>query len=371
MNPHNKSYLAQDAQDPMRYYLYEREAQPFLKNMSKPDERLFKHYGMSNYYRNSAMKLNDMIENVKFLEKSMGTADAFQAQYTTHGLCWTFNQDGNRMVNRTGMDFGLSLELNIKQELYPEFVETAGIKIMFHNYYEPALIDEYGMALSPGSENFISLSYERIKNLELPYGNCSNEKPELYANYSVSGCERQCLRNIMKSECGCQSYYMKGTASDVVCTLYQEMDCIEDMRTRYHQGAFLDFPGCTCRDACKSENYKATLSTAEYPAKNYGEALEKWNEKQGGEVRNISFYRENFIKVHIYFEILSIKEVEKVGSYRWSNLMGDVGGQLGLFLGANIVTVFEFIDYYARFFWYKFIAIYLKKLFSPKNPIKV
>ena len=24
------------------------------------------------------------------------------------------------------MDFGLSLELNIKQELYPEFVETAG-----------------------------------------------------------------------------------------------------------------------------------------------------------------------------------------------------------------------------------------------------
>ena len=50
---------------------------------------------------------------------------------------------------------------------------------------------------------------------------------------------------------------------------------------------------------------------------------------------------------------------------------GDVGGQLGLFLGANIVTVFEFIDYYARFFWYKFIAIYLKKLFSPKNPIKV
>ena len=28
------------------------------------------------------------------------------------------------------------------------------------------------------------------------------------------------------------------------------------------------------------------------------------------------------MKVHIYFEILSIKEVEKVGSYKWSNLMG-------------------------------------------------
>ena len=33
---------------------------------------------------------------------------------------------------------------------------------MFHNKYEPALIDEYGMALTPGTENFISLSYTRV-----------------------------------------------------------------------------------------------------------------------------------------------------------------------------------------------------------------
>ena len=36
---------------------------------------------------------------------------------------------------------------------------------MFHNFYEPALIDEYGMALAPGTENFISLSYERVRHL--------------------------------------------------------------------------------------------------------------------------------------------------------------------------------------------------------------
>ena len=37
-------------------------------------------------------------------------------------------------------------------------------QVMFHNYYEPALIDEYGLALTPGTENFISLSYERVRS---------------------------------------------------------------------------------------------------------------------------------------------------------------------------------------------------------------
>ena len=40
----------------------------------------------------------------------------------------------------------------------------------------------------------------------------------------------------------------------------------------------------------------------------------------------IPYFRENFMKVHIYFEILSIKEVEKVGAYKWSNLLGKTEG---------------------------------------------
>ena len=62
------------------------------------------------------------------------------------------------------MDFGLTLDININQDQYPEIVTTAGVKIMFHNHYEPPLIDEYGMALTPGTENFVSLSYERVFN---------------------------------------------------------------------------------------------------------------------------------------------------------------------------------------------------------------
>ena len=38
----------------------------------------------------------------------------------------------------------------------------------------------------------------------------------------------------------------------------------------------------------------------------------------------------------------------QVLSYTVTNLLGDVGGNLGLFIGANVVTLGEVLDYIAR-----------------------
>ncbi|KAL5250199.1 hypothetical protein ACHWQZ_G016058 [Mnemiopsis leidyi] len=348
MNPHNTAYLDKEENNPMKAYLLSESRVPWDTSNLTPDvsETDYRNFNVKKYYRQAGQKLNDFISEVVFFEEEIETSDAFREQFTTHGMCWTFNADGSRQVNRTGMDFGLSFKLNINQSSYPNFVTTAGVKVMFHNYYEPALIDEYGLALTPGTENFISLSYERVRNLKQPYGDCRDDAMPLYRNYSISGCERQCFTEIMIKECNCSSYYLKAMpgGKDVECNLYQEKNCVKELIRRYHAGEFINSSECRCPDPCVSESYLATLSTAEYPAKNHGEALQRYNEANRGPndvVQDVTFYRENLMKVHIYFEILSIKEVEKVGSYKWSNLMGDVGGQLGLFLGANIVTIFD------------------------------
>ena len=41
-------------------------------------------------------------ENVKFKEEPLDVSLAFKEKFTTHGLCWVFNADGLRNVNRTG-----------------------------------------------------------------------------------------------------------------------------------------------------------------------------------------------------------------------------------------------------------------------------
>eukprot|EP00116_Pleurobrachia_bachei_P003134 sb/3463396/ len=216
--------------------------------MEEPAKPLFQNFNVKNYYRDSGQRLENFIEKAVFLEENINVSDAFVEKFTTHGLCWTFNDKGDKKVNRTGMDFGLSFSLNINQDGYPDFITTAGLKVMFHNFYEPALIDEYGMALAPGTENYISLSYER----NFPY--LVIVMPTDMYTAKTQRCERMCFTMALKEECDCTSYYLPPSGVKE-CTLFDEGDCVEGVIKKYHAGAYMDKPYCQCQDACVSENY--------------------------------------------------------------------------------------------------------------------
>eukprot|EP00116_Pleurobrachia_bachei_P014959 sb/3475221/ len=91
----------------------------------------------------------------------------------------------------------------------------------------------------------------------------------------------------LKEECDCTSYYLPPSGVKE-CTLFDEGDCVEGVIKKYHAGAYMDKPYCQCQDACVSENYIATLSTAEYPSKRYGEAITKENKRRADAANNNS-----------------------------------------------------------------------------------
>ena len=84
---------------------------------------------------------------------------------TPPGVCYTFNADGEKKVKRTGTDYGATFTININQSEYFETQESAGIKVMLHHYKEPPLIKEYGLAIPPGSEAYISTRTLELHNL--------------------------------------------------------------------------------------------------------------------------------------------------------------------------------------------------------------
>ena len=59
------------------------------------------------------------------------------------------------------------------------------------------------------------------------------------------------------------------------------------------------------------------------------------------------------INLKVYYPSLKITKVEQVPAYTFDELLSNVGGQLGLFLGASLLTMGEFIDYLFRFCYYK------------------
>ena len=51
------------------------------------------------------------------------------------------------------------------------------------------------------------------------------------------------------------------------------------------------------------------------------------------------------MKVDIFYQELSYEEIEQNIAFEFLSLLSEVGGFLGLLLGASVLTVFELLDY--------------------------
>ena len=59
----------------------------------------------------------------------------------------------------------------------------------------------------------------------------------------------------------------------------------------------------------------------------------------------IFIYRDNFIQLDIFYQELSYEEIEQNIAFEFLSLLSEIGGFLGLLLGASILTVCELVDY--------------------------
>lgn len=89
---------------------------------------------------------------------------------------------------------------------------------------------------------------------------------------------------------------------------------------------------------------------AEWPSDGYQETLFKRVLK-----RNNSAYEEqkddgpeslhrNFLQVKVFYERLNFQEVKEQLSYKGINLIADIGGQLGLWIGVSVLTCCEALE---------------------------
>ncbi len=58
-----------------------------------------------------------------------------------------------------------------------------------------------------------------------------------------------------------------------------------------------------------------------------------------------SLFRKNFLQVDIFYQELSYQKIEQNVAFEFLSLLGEVGGFMGLLLGASVITVCELIDY--------------------------
>ena len=261
---------------------------------------------------------------------------------TNNGICYTFNgnfpvtcsdtvQTQPLVTTGAGQRFALTVELNIDQDSYPPFVPDAGVLLEIHSAVVPPRPLQRGTAVPPGQTAHIGLTSSTYT-----FRNCPVTPPTLdfYSRYNIPNCVLNNLFTRVARDCGClplaapspcPGSELKGTPN---CTLDQ-IACYLDKFSDPERGGTDD----DCRQECNTEVYSSRISYSKYPAKNF----------QNASLSDSMSPEENLVILNVYFEDLVVQNVVEESAYDITRLLGDIGGQLGLFLGVSVLSVTEFL----------------------------
>ncbi|NWS18087.1 ASIC1 protein, partial [Pachyramphus minor] len=333
-----------------------------------------KPFNMLEFYDRAGHDIREMLLSC-FFRGEQCTPEDFKVVFTRYGKCYTFNagQEGKpRLITmKGGTGNGLEIMLDIQQDEYlPVWGETdetsfeAGIKVQIHSQDEPPLIDQLGFGVAPGFQTFVSCQEQRLIYLPPPWGDCKAVAGDLefYDTYSITACRIDCETRYLVENCNCRMVHMPGepparnsppssahlvqshlenplcvSAGDApYCTPEQYKECADPA---------LDFlvekdnEYCICEMPCNMTRYGKELSMVKIPSKASAKYLaKKYNKSE-------QYIGENILVLDIFFEALNYETIEQKKAYEVAGLLGDIGGQMGLFIGASILTVLELFDY--------------------------
>ncbi|OBS57380.1 hypothetical protein A6R68_11497 [Neotoma lepida] len=176
---------------------------------------------------------------------------------------------------------------------------------------------------------------------------------DFFPVYSITACRIDCETRYIVENCNCRMVHMPGDAP--FCTPEQHKECAEPALGQYWEqegvGGDVEIVGssgllaekdsnyCLCRTPCNLTRYNKELSMVKIPSKTSAKYLEKKFNKSE------KYISENILVLDIFFEALNYETIEQKKAYEVAALLGDIGGQMGLFIGASILTILELFDY--------------------------
>ena len=268
---------------------------------------------------------------------------------------------------------------------------SEGIQVVIHPSGTPPLPYAEGYAVPPGYSASFGLRPRWMKRIGTPYGNCTDRYTlgDTSDGYRLISCQNMCLQRYIVSLCNCKdktlpdlpelnatscrstrhipdSCMLNATSYclDLLLRLYANTQCIRSAKvsfTKKHSSTH----DCACFPACNEVAYDISYSLAKWPASGYeGDAVyldlfhvESFPARYSGTPKydmmsnyfnNFSHDREkmmrDFARINVYIADTNAYIVEEAADYSSAQLLSDIGGQLGLWVGISVITLAELLE---------------------------
>ena len=105
-----------------------------------------------------------------------------------------------------------------------------------------------------------------------------------------------------------------------------------------------------CPIECEYYGYSMSVSSDQYPTRNYAKLMMATKSAQLKELlqtENVTYdmIKSNFASVYIKFDSLSVTEKIEQEAITFINLISNIGGTVGLFIGISALSVLEFFEF--------------------------
>ncbi|XP_069129818.1 acid-sensing ion channel 1A-like [Argopecten irradians] len=317
---------------------------PYYSNLSNPipDGWIYNVSSTVYDFFGACVDMKDVVQECE---------DVLVPKLTDMGLCFTFNsreyikKNGSLITTSTGSTKSLAFYIMVNQGEYVYSDNMgAGMKIVVHDPDEEP-DTEKGFFASPGFSSYASLELTKYKYMPYPHksmggGYCLDTKDASFKHeliyhetYSRKACLRECKYKFLISKCGCQAPTDFG--SERTCTMREHAECYYVYSAQYANNMTLQ-NDCQCKTPCEFNTYGASVTTAYFPS-----VPNDWFFQQMG----FQDMRSNFMEVRIFFDTLSYLNVEYQAEYDLEKIVATLGGQMGIFLGASLLTLSELVEF--------------------------
>ncbi|KAM4900734.1 bile acid-sensitive ion channel [Sylvia borin] len=288
----------------------------------------------------------------------------FEHVFTEYGNCFTFNHNdlSARRVSLSGR--GLHLLFDVQQDKFtdePTLGYTdAGITFVVHSPQELPRFDGLGLLTPVGTHAQVAIRQLKSIIQEYPWGECKPDiKLQYHKIYSTNGCLLECKARYIQDWCGCLPFILPGNGTE--CDLLKFYKCV------YPAVYDIEIKGLctigthnsTCPTPCEETDYPTSVTYSNFGGEN---AIKYFSTKLN---KTPEYIRQNLVRIEIKYHDLSYKITQQQKALTISELLADVGGQLGLFCGASMITIIELLEYIFTNFCWMCIFLLLK---APEMP---
>ena len=269
---------------------------------------------------------------------------------------------------------------------------SEGVRVVIHPPGTQPFPFTEGFDVPPGFSASFGIRPRRINRIGLPHGNCSESNPlgdeQGGIRYRTMACQKMCLQRYIVEECQCKDNALPdfpGIPSDTkacrnndlpdICmfnateecldtflSLYDRMECMNNCKDFITRNSSV-ISACGCNPPCNEVSYDVSYSLSKWPATGYeGDSaffdvfyLENFWERFNGTPKydamkeyfseiNRNESMKDFARLNAYIADSNVIITQEREDYSSTQLVSDIGGQLGLWVGISIITLAEVLE---------------------------